>query len=248
MESTSNPDGAYKAAQLVRSNEALRRVCVAYGIPLVSGKDSMKNDYGAGSERISVPPTLLVTALATLPDVAKAVTIDAKEAGDLVYVVGTTRDECGASEWFALHGFVGNAVPRLHDIDQTLASYRALHAAMQMGLVRSAHDCSDGGLGVALAETAMAGRLGMKVDLARVPREGVEDPRRILWSESLGRLVVTVRKSQTSAFEKLMRPNAFERIGEITADGRLEIAKGADAVLTVSVDECVAAWKRPFQA
>ncbi|HOX50295.1 MAG TPA: AIR synthase-related protein, partial [Fibrobacteria bacterium] len=248
VESTSNPDGAYKAAQLVRSNEALRRVCVAYWIPLVSGKDSMKNDYGAGSERISVPPTLLVTALATLPDVAKAVTIDAKEAGDLVYVVGTTRDECGASEWFALHGFVGNAVPRLHDIDQTLASYRALHAAMQMGLVRSAHDCSDGGLGVALAETAMAGRLGMKVDLARVPREGVEDPRRILWSESLGRLVVTVRKSQTSAFEKLMRPNAFERIGEITADGRLEIAKGADAVLTVSVDECVAAWKRPFQA
>lgn len=248
VESPSNPDGAYKAAQLVRSNEALRRVCVAYGIPLVSGKDSMKNDYGTGAERISVPPTLLVTALATMPDVSKAVTIDAKEAGDLVYVVGTTRDECGASEWLALHGFIGNAVPRLHDVEQTLASYRALHVAMQIGLVRSAHDCSDGGLGVALAETAMAGRLGMKIDLARVPRDGVEDPRKILWSESLGRIVVTVRKGQTSSFEKLMRPNAFERIGEITADGRLEFTKGADPVLSVSVEDCLVAWKKPFQA
>ena len=94
----------------------------------------------------------------------------------------------------------------------------------------------------------MAGRLGMKVDLARVPRDGVEDPRRILWSESLGRIVVTVRKGQTSSFEKLMRPNAFERIGEITADGRLEFTKGADPVLSVSVEDCVTAWKRPFGA
>jgi len=248
VESASNPDGAYKAAQLVRSNEALRRVCVDYGIPLVSGKDSMKNDYGSGSERISVPPTLLFTALATLPDVRKSVTMDAKEAGDLVYVVGLTRDECGASEWYAARGFVGNEVPRLHDSHATLALYTALHTAMKMGLVRSCHDLSDGGLGVALAETAMAGRLGIKVDLAKVPAEMVSDSRRILWSESLGRLVVTVHRSQTSAFEKLMRPNPFERIGEVTADARVEISHAGAQILSASVDECLAAWKKPFQA
>lgn len=248
VESPSNPDGAYKAAQLVRSNETLREVCVEYGIPLVSGKDSMKNDYGSGAERISVPPTLLFTALATLPDVRKAVTMDAKEAGDLVYVLGLTRDECGASEWYAARGYVGNAVPRLHDARGTLAMYRALHSAMSMGLVRSCHDCSDGGLGVALAETAMAGRLGVKADLAEVPTENVTGARRILWSESLGRLVVTIKKGQSSAFEKLLRPAPFERVGEITADNRVEIAMAGTPVLSASVDECLQAWKKPFQA
>jgi phosphoribosylformylglycinamidine synthase len=248
VESAANPDGAVKAAHLVRSNRALRRTCLAYGLPLVSGKDSMKNDYGAGAERVSVPPTLLVTALATLPDVARSVTMDAKSAGDMVYVVGLTRDECGASEWYNLHGFVGNAVPRLHDADATFALYVALHSAIRVGTVRSAHDCSDGGLGVALAETAMAGRLGLRADLALVPSDGVTDPRRLLWSESLGRLVVTVEKRLTSSFEKLMRPNTFARIGEILPEPRVEIVNGAQPVLSASVEECLAAWKRPFSA
>ena len=247
VESPSNPDGAQKAAQLVRSNRALMRVCLAYGIPLVSGKDSMKNDYGAGEQRISVPPTLLFTALATLPDVARSLTLDAKEAGDIVYVLGTTRDECGASEWYALHGFVGTSVPRLADASATFTLYTALHAAARAGLVRSAHDCSDGGLGVALAETAMAGRLGIRADLAKVPALGTHDPRRLLWSESLGRLVVTVRPANAQAFETLLGSDAMA-IGEVLAQPVVQIVQGPSPVLTVSVSDCLVAWKRPFKA
>jgi len=248
VESASNPDGALKAAALVRSNEALRRVCVAYGLPLVSGKDSMKNDYGAGLERISVPPTLLVTALATLPDVSRAITLDAKKAGDLVYVVGTTRDECGASEWYTLHGVLGNNVPRLHDAAATLASYTALHNAMSAGLVASAHDCSDGGLGVALAETAMAGRLGIEADLDRVPSTNDLDARRLLWSESLGRLVVTVSPGHAKAFEETLRGHAFAKVGQILSEPKVVFVVGGETVLEASVEACVEAWKRPFQA
>ena len=248
VESESNPDGAFKAAALVRSNEALRRVCIAYGLPLVSGKDSMKNDYGAGKERISVPPTLLVTALATLPDVKKSVTLDAKEAGDVVYVLGLTRDECGASEWYTLHGTLGNNVPRLHDAARTLALYNALHKAMLAELVRSAHDCSDGGLGVALAETAMAGRLGLDATLDAVPVQGVADSRRILWSESLGRLVVTVAPNKTAAFEKAMSGHVFARIGHIVSSPRIKISHKDHVVLDAQVEECVTAWKKPFGA
>jgi phosphoribosylformylglycinamidine synthase len=247
VESPSNPDGPQKAAQLVRSNRALKRVCLAYGVPLVSGKDSMKNDYGSGEERISVPPTLLFTALATLPDVSRSLTMDAKEAGDLVYVLGTTRDECGASEWYALHGFVGNSVPRLADADTTFGLYASFHRAAREGLVRSAHDCSDGGLGVALAETAMAGRLGLRADLSKVPAREVSDPRRLLWSESLGRLVVTVRPADAPAFEALLEPGSFAAVGEILSDPRLEIFLEAVPVLSASVEDCLAAWKRPFR-
>jgi len=248
VEGPSNPDGALKAAQLVRSNRALKRVCLAYGVPLVSGKDSMKNDYGSGEERISVPPTLLFTALATLPDIARSLTMDAKDAGDLVYVLGTTRNECGASEWYALHGFVGNAVPRLADAEATFRLYAAFHRAARLGLVRSAHDCSDGGLGVALAETAMAGRLGLRADLSKVPAPGLSDARRLLWSESLGRLVATVRPSDAADFEAMLEPGSFAAIGEIAAEARLEIHDGGVPVLSVSVGDCLAAWKRPFRA
>jgi len=248
VESASNPDGALKAAALVRSNEALRRVCVAYGLPLVSGKDSMKNDYGAGAERISVPPTLLVTALATLPDVTKSVTLDAKAEGDLVYVLGLTRDECGASEWYVLHGELGNNVPRLHDAAATLASYNAFHKAVLAGLVRSAHDCSDGGLGVALAETAMAGRLGLEADLSLVPAQGVSDSRRLLWSESLGRLVVTVAPANAEAFEQALAGHVCARVGRIVSQPRVVVVHAGAPILDVAVEACVEAWKKPFQA
>ncbi|MCB9497116.1 MAG: phosphoribosylformylglycinamidine synthase [Fibrobacteria bacterium] len=248
VESPSNPDGAAKAAALVRSNEALRRVCVTYGLPLVSGKDSMKNDYGAGAERISVPPTLLVTALATLPDVGRSLTLDAKAVGDVVYVLGLTLDECGASEWYNLHGQLGNNVPRLHDAAGTLASYRAFHGAVVAGCVRSAHDCSDGGLGVALVETAMAGRLGIEVDLDLVPSRGVADARRLLWSESLGRLVVTVSPDRCADFESYLQGHVLARIGTIVADPRVVARLSGAKVLDRSVEECVAAWKAPFRA
>lgn len=248
VESESNPDGATKAAALIRSNEALRRVCVAYGLPLVSGKDSMKNDYGAGKDRISVPPTLLVTALATLPDVTKSVTLDAKAAGDVVYVLGLTRDECGASEWYALHGELGNNVPRLHDAVGTLALYNAFHKAVLAGLVRSAHDCSDGGLGVALSETAMAGRLGLEASLDPVPSQGVTDSRRLLWSESLGRLVVTVAPEMAAAFEAAMAGHVCAKIGQIVSAPRVKVEHKGAKVLDVGVEECVKAWKKPFAA
>jgi len=248
VESPSNPGGAAKAAALVRSNEALRRVCVAYNLPLVSGKDSMKNDYGSGSERISVPPTLLVTVLATLPDVARSVTIDAKKAGDVVYVLGLTRDECGASEWYGLHGELGNNVPRLHDAGATLASYKAFHQAVLAKLVSSAHDCSDGGLGVALAETAMAGRLGLEASLDAVPAVGVSDTRRLLWSESLGRLVVTVSPEKAAAFEAAMAGHPLARVGRILSEPVVRVRHGGATVIEVPVDDCVTSWKSPFRA
>jgi len=138
-------------------------------------------------------------------------------------------------------------VPRLADADTTFGLYASFHRAAREGLVRSAHDCSDGGLGVALAETAMAGRLGLRADLSKVPAREVSDPRRLLWSESLGRLVVTVRPADAPAFEALLEPGSFAAVGEILSDPRLEIFLEAVPVLSASVEDCLAAWKRPFR-
>jgi phosphoribosylformylglycinamidine synthase len=123
--SDQTPDGPYKLAQLVRANQALYDYCIAYDIPCISGKDSMKNDYQIGDTKISVPPTLLFSVIARMPDVRKAITMDVKQPGDLVFILGETHAELGASEYYALHNAIGNRVPQV-DAQQARVLYEAL--------------------------------------------------------------------------------------------------------------------------
>ncbi|GAB4257278.1 phosphoribosylformylglycinamidine synthase subunit PurS [Deferrisoma sp.] len=242
-----NPDGAYKLAQLVRANEALYDLTVAYGIPLVSGKDSMKNDYIHGDLKISIPPTLLVSVIGRIEDVRRCVTMDAKRPGDRVYVLGVTRPELGGSEYWAHLGYVGNRVPRVRP-EETLPLYRNLEAAIRDGLVASCHDCSDGGLAVALAETAFSGGFGIAAELGRVPLEGVTRDDELLFSESAGRFVVTVRPEHVEAFERVLAGSAFAPVGEVTAEPELVLrGLGGDVVVRARIDELKRAWQAPLE-
>ncbi|MBI5017172.1 MAG: phosphoribosylformylglycinamidine synthase subunit PurS [Deltaproteobacteria bacterium] len=247
VQSERTPDGEYKLAQLVRANEALYDISVAYGVPLISGKDSMKNDYHIGGTKISIPPTVLFSVIGRVDDVRRCVTMDAKRAGDAVYVLGTTRRELGGSEYWAAKGFVGNDVPRVFP-EESLPLYRSLERAIHSGLVASCHDCSDGGLAVALAETAFAGGLGLRADLSRVPAHGIARDDELLFSESQSRFVVTVRPELAEAFEAELAGRAFGRIGEVTAEPRLVLRglEGGDAV-RAGLNELKAAWQLPLR-
>ncbi len=198
VQSEKTPDGEYKLAQLVRANEALYDITTVYRIPCISGKDSMKNDYHIGDTKISIPPTVLFSAVGIVPDARQAVTPDFKRAGDLIYVLGMTRDETGGSEYFASHGFVGNKVPKVTNPDEAIRMYRALHEAIRSGLVASCHDLSDGGLGVALAESSFSGGLGARVSLASLPIENVDRDDAALFSETPCRFLVSVRPEKAS--------------------------------------------------
>jgi phosphoribosylformylglycinamidine synthase len=218
----------------------------AFGVPCISGKDSMKNDYLIGSTKISIPPTVLFSVVSVVPDVRKCVTMDAKRDGDLVYILGETRPELGASEYYALHGFIGNQVPRV-DAQKARKLYQALSATMQKGLVASCHDCSDGGLGVALAEVAFAGGLGIEVDLRRVPVSGMERNDFVLFSESQSRFVVTVHPEDQKAFEGVLQGNVFAQVGWVSA-GKDLIITGLQSgnVIRAAIDELREAWKKPL--
>jgi phosphoribosylformylglycinamidine synthase len=244
--SKTNPDGRHKLAQLVRASRALFDVCVAYGMPLVSGKDSMKNDYSIGKTRISIPPTLLVTAVGQLDDAGRAVTMDAKRAGDVVYVVGETYPDLGASHCLAQLGLTGGSVPKLRHPATTKQRYRWLHRAIRAGLVASCHDLSDGGLGVAMAESAFAGDLGMVVDLRRLPATGAYKDNALLFSETPGRLLVTVPQPSSKAFEIVMGDHAAP-IGYVSEDRRLTVT-GLDGEVVVDADiaRLKQAWQRPL--
>ncbi len=256
VESESNPDGAYKLSQLVRACRGLHDMAVAYGTPLVSGKDSMKNDSVMGGIKISVPPTLLVSAMGQIPDVREAVTLDVKQAGDVVFVLGTTRDETGGSEYFRYLGeldgkaqplgvpapYVGSKVPRVNPA-KTLPIYRALHAAVRQGLVRSAATPARGGLALALARSAMAGELGITLELDACPDLVALPPDVALFSESCGRFVVTTSEDDAVAFGKLFRGLACRRVGRVTEDPRLRVTLGKRQVLDLDILALKAAWK-----
>ena len=129
VQSEKTPDGEYKLAQLVRANQALYDYTTAYGTPCISGKDSMKNDYQMRTRRpgvkISIPPTVLFSAVGLIDDVRKCVTMDAKRPGDVVYAVGTTKDELGGSRFYSLLGHVGNNVPKV-DAKMAKKTYRVI--------------------------------------------------------------------------------------------------------------------------
>jgi len=243
LPSTTNPDAAYKAAQLVRAARAVQDIAIAYGVPLISGKDSMKNDYVSGGKRISIPPTLLFSALAIVPDVRRAVTMDAKFPGDRVYLLGETRRELGGSELFAQLELAGGRVPEVHP-GRAAGRYRLVHEAMQRGWIRSAHDCSDGGLAVALAETAFAGGLGLDLRLEDLARQEGLAPWELLFSESPSRLIVTVSPLHQEAFERLFAGQPCHLLGDVTTHDRLTIS-GADGRewVDAGLEALKAAWQ-----
>ena len=247
VQSEKTPDGEYKLAQLARANLALYDYTTAFGVPCISGKDSMKNDYLIGSTKISIPPTVLFSAVSVVKDVRKCVTMDAKRIGDLVYVLGQTLPELGASEYFALLGFIGNRVPRV-DSRKAKALYEALAEAIRQGLVASCHDCSDGGLGVALAETAFAGALGMEVDLRKVPAAEIDRDDFLLFSESASRFVVTIGPGNKEAFETCLKGNIFAEVGKVTGGKEFKVqGLGGEIVIQADIFDLKEAWKRPLQ-
>lgn len=244
IQSEKTPDGHYKLAQLVRANRALAHYARAYGVPCISGKDSMKNDYMMAGTKISIPPTLLFSVIAKIDDVRLAVTMDAKQAGDLVYILGTTYAELGASEYAVQHGATGNSVPHVRE-NESLPRYHALEQAMKQDLVASCHDCSDGGLGVALAETAFSGGLGLEFNLSKIPAHDIDREDVLLFSESQSRFVVTVAPDKAGDFEKTMADTGWAKIGKITAEPIMNgIGFSGKTVLSEPLAELKEAWQQ----
>jgi len=246
-----NPDGKYKAAQLVRANWALRDICQAYEIPLLSGKDSMYVDghltgrYGE-THKVSALPTLQFACTSVVGDLTQCVTMDAKFPGDLVYVVGQTKNELGASEYYEHLGYVGLRVPKLGP-ELCMKCYRALNQAIQEELVASCHGIYRGGLGIHLALVAMGANLGMTIDLSKVPRKDVEQNHILLYSESPGRFIATIDPQDRSSFEAVMKKRPYACIGTVSEGPDVVIhgLKG-EPLVRVPVSALKAAWKRPF--
>ena len=264
-----NTDRPEVLGSLVRAAEACRDLAVAYRMPFISGKDSLKNEYHyapeKGSEKgsdplnsrgqtpfqtpfrerhIVIPPTLLISALGLVPDVRRCVTMDLKEPGNRLYLVGLTKPEMGGSHYQLVHGLTGGTVPAV-DAATAPQLFRGLHDAISRGAVRSCHDLSEGGLAVAAAEMAFAGGIG--ADLTTTGATGLPDAV-ALFAESPTRFLVEVRSEKVAEFEACLSGVALAKLGQTVKEPRLRIVgSSGEWVVWAALKDLKEAWQKPLR-
>jgi len=241
---TTIPD---RLGDLVRASRGCYKAAVGFGTPFISGKDSLRNEFIYGDKVIRIPSTLLISAMSVMDDVTKAVTMDFKRPGGALIAVGLTKDELGGSHYWDIHGFIGNSVPTV-DVEKAKAVMLALHDAMDKRLVLSCHDCSEGGIGVALAEMAFAGEVGAAVDLSQVPADDGMRVDHILFSESNSRFIIEVDRENIAAISDILGNVPFAVIGETTDAKRLVVESGSDILADEDIFDLKEAWQAPLRS
>ncbi len=259
VQSEFTPDGEYKLAQLVRACRGLRNACEAYGLPLISGKDSMKNDADLAGRKVSVRPTLLISLLGILENADQYLSSDFKVAGDLIYVIGETRGELGGTVYEAVSGHPLGQSPT-PDLKQAPSLYRAIAELMGVGLLRSAHDLSDGGLAIGVAESAIASRkagkaFGADIKLEALPLGALpgksdliplfETPR-LLFSESCSRFLVTVAPKDRAKFEAGLIGFPCAQVGVVSRKAFVRFTRSGQELVSIPVEELEEAFTTPI--
>ncbi len=245
-----NPDGDYKAAQLVRACWGLKDACLALGIPLLSGKDSMYVDGKLPGrhgiiQRVSGPPTMMFSTTAPVHDLRRAQTLEPKLPGDAVYLLGQTRDELGGGALYGLWGHSGLNVPQT-DFEQSLKLCRAVAAGLAKGLLASVCVVSRGGLALALARMVMAAELGLELDLDGLATDKPLTTLQKLFSESTGRLVVSLDPARATEFEQTIEGVACSRLGQVTKAKRLIAHDRQQTALDLGLPTLRQAFMRRF--
>ena len=242
-----SPENPENLGALVLAARACQEIATAYDTPFISGKDSLNNEFRVAGKTIIIPHSLLISAISIVEDVRRCVTMDAKEAGNLVYLVGITRNELGGSHFALVNGLSGGSVPRV-DVAAGRQVFKAVSAAIRAGLVRACHDLSEGGLAVAAAEMAFAGNLGIRLDLTKVGPEDLPTPV-ALFSESPSRFLVEVPGRNQAAFEEIMAkgPVFAIDVGKVTAEQKLVVLGKDEVLLDEKLADLKEAWQKPLR-
>jgi phosphoribosylformylglycinamidine synthase len=218
-----SPEDEKKLGDLVLASYGLYDTAIQYETPFISGKDSLYNEYKYGDITLSVPPTLLISAITTIENVKNSITPDLKKPGDSLYLIGKTFDELGGSHLCKVMGIDGGKVPKVNPKTGKFIIKR-LHQAILNGYVASCHDLSEGGLLIALCEMCISGGIGAEIKLENIILgEKIENDLNILFSESNTRFLVETRIGKEGDFEKIMQGVDFSKIGRVTQSSIIKV-------------------------
>ncbi len=240
---------------LVRAALACHDLAIALRTPFISGKDSLHNEFkftdASGRQQvISIPATLLISAMGQVPDVRRCVTMDFKQPGNAIYLIGETGEHLGGSHLVLALGLSGGRVPTV-DAAKARHTFESLHRAIDASLVRSCHDLSEGGLMVALAEMAFAGDLGATVDVGQLPLCDSSADASVanvvrLFSESNSRFLVEIDPKHEGQFVSTLSGVALTRLGEVTDSGAVVARNGKLELVHASIEQLKRAWQAPL--
>jgi phosphoribosylformylglycinamidine synthase len=235
-----NPEKPERLGSLVRACEACYDFATAFRTPFISGKDSLYNESPLGP----VTPTLLITAIGIIPNIQFTTSMDLKAPGNLLYIIGDTFNELGGSEYYKLKGYLGASVPKVKGA-KAKRTFKAVTKAIDLGLIKSCHDLSEGGLAVAAAEMSFAGGYGLELDLGKVPGKELARNDFVLFSESNSRFLMEVSETDRQEFEALMKGKSCSQIGKVTKDQKLLIhGLNQKIVVDASLAELRLSWKK----
>lgn len=265
--SATNPQGKRILAELVRSCQGLYEAVIAYGAPLISGKDSMKNNFDDGVAKLAIPPTLLVSCIGRVPEARMSISMEFKKAGDLVYLLSAGLLGLTGSHYEELNGWQSIMLPEL-DLEKSPNLYRRLHSAIKSGWIKSAHDLSEGGLAVSVAECVIGSRLGARLDIANFHKhlfdvydkrgsnalktfDFVIRPDSLIFGEGPGHIVVSIDKKRKDEFERLFESFNAIAIGEVVTDQSLliidsELPEAERELVSLSAEALKTAWETPL--
>ena len=243
-----NPDKKDRLGSLVRCAQGCYEAAKTFGTPFISGKDSLYNEYTHKGESLAIPGTILISAIGIIEDSSKAVTMDLKKAGNSIYIVGTTFDELGGSILLANDDQLGQNVPQVN-FKTAIKTYRALEKANKAGLIASAHDVSEGGIAVALAEMAFAGGLGVTAFTKTIPFKGQRPKEEaVLFSESNSRLLLEIEPKQEKAFKKIFTGIPHAKIATVEETPQLIVYGFKDQVIiNADIFDLKSIWQTPLR-
>ena len=249
-----NPERPETLGSLVLAAKACHDLALAYQTPFISGKDSLYNEYSHGDVSLAIPPTLLISAKGQVPDVRRCVTMDLKESGNSLYLIGETTDCLAGSIWVQHLGLKGGRVPQVVP-EAGRKIFAAVHEAISNGVIRACHDVSDGGLAAAIAEMCMAGRLGASVLLASVPGadRGISESA-ILFSENPTRFVVEIRPADEPRFREILNSQGVHHWGRVgtvdaTPNGHFIVqGHSGQNLIDIGIPQMLSAWRRTLDA
>ena len=238
-----NPDDSRELGMLVETCKGMAEAAEAYGAPFVSGKDSFYNYFETDEGAVSIPTTCLISGMGVIERGEDLTGSSFRRPGSLIAVIGETDSAMGGSVYARIRGRTGGKVPGT-DFDSAMRSYRAYHAAVTEGLILAAHDISEGGLAVAVAEMAFSMVSGVEIDLDSLPVSEELGNVEKLFSESTSRILIELDPGSLDRAQKIFSGSAFAVIGRTDPGHRsLRFSSGGDNILDNEIESLKETWK-----
>ncbi|MCP4481504.1 MAG: phosphoribosylformylglycinamidine synthase subunit PurL [bacterium] len=238
-----DPEDKKELAGIVRAAKACHDASLVYGIPFISGKDSLNNTYlDKEGNLLSIPGTLLISSIGVLKDIRKCLTMNLKQSGNLLYLIGETEDELGGSIFNVINNIETTNLPKV-DLKTSKKTMDRMNEIIDEELITSIHDCSEGGLAVTLSEMAFAGGMGAEIDISDVNNRLNSYTK--LFSESCSRFIVEISTSSKADFEAKFADKQLIclKLGMVNDSKKLLVKDNANICIDVDINDLEKAFK-----